>query len=64
MGKGTDHAQRKAAKDFKRSTTQGVIYSIFSPAYSPPSGYKKPYDDSWKEAKRQHEKKRSKKSWW
>jgi hypothetical protein len=64
MGKGTDRAQSKAAKDFKSSTRQGAFESVFNNKYSPPSGHEKPYKDSWREAKKQHEKKESKKSWW
>ena len=64
MGKGTDRAQHLGAEHFKRSKRTGAFEELVSPSYNPPSGYEKPYKAAWKEAKKQHEKKESKKSWW
>jgi hypothetical protein len=64
MGKGTSGAQSRGTRDFGASVKQGAIDSVLSPKYSPPSGYEKPYKAAWKEAKKQHEKRQSKKSCW
>jgi hypothetical protein len=64
MSKDDDLAQRKGAADFKRSTKTSALQELFGSSFRPPSGKEKPYKDAWKNAKKQHEKKQSKKSWW
>ena len=64
MGNGTDNAQRRGSRDAKADSRQGAFDSLVSPKYSPPSGYKKAYDNSWKETKKQEKKEKSRRSFW